>query len=89
VALLNGSVIAVLTGLAAGFWFRDVALGAVIALAMILNMAAAGLAGALVPLALSRAHQDPAVSSSVFVTAVTDVVGFFVFLGLATLILLG
>jgi magnesium transporter len=89
VALLNGSVIAVLTGLAAGFWFRDVALGAVIALAMILNMAAAGLAGALVPLALSRANQDPAVSSSVFVTAVTDVVGFFVFLGLATLILLG
>lgn len=89
VALINGSVLATLTGFAAGFWFRNPGLGGVIALAMIVNMMAAGLAGALVPLTLSRAHQDPAVSSSVFVTAVTDIVGFFVFLGLATVILLG
>ena len=55
---------------------------------MVLNLLAAGFAGALVPLALDRTGQDPAVSSSVFVTAVTDIVGFSVFLGLATLILL-
>ena len=88
VAVLNGAVLALITGVAAGLWFRDAPLGGVIALAMVLNMAAAGLAGALVPLALDRVEQDPAVSSSVFVTAVTDVFGFFVFLGLATLILL-
>jgi magnesium transporter len=89
VGLLNGSVLAALTGLAAGLWFRSAALGGVIALAMVINLVAAGLAGALVPLTLDRAGQDPAVSSGVFVTAVTDIVGFFVFLGLATVILLG
>ena len=88
VGLANGCALALLTGVAAGLWFRDVQLGGVIGLAMVLNLVAAGFAGALVPLALDRAGQDPAVSSSVFVTAVTDIVGFFVFLGLATLILL-
>jgi magnesium transporter len=57
-------------------------------MAIVLNLLAAGTAGALVPLTLGRLKQDPAVSSGVFVTAVTDIVGFFVFLGLATLILL-
>ncbi|HEX8568900.1 MAG TPA: magnesium transporter [Caulobacteraceae bacterium] len=88
VAFLNGCVLALLIGVAAGAWFRDPALGGVIGLAMVLNLIAAGLAGALVPLALDRVGQDPAVSSSVFVTAVTDIIGFFVFLGLATIILL-
>ena len=89
VAFINGCVLAVLTGVAASLWFHDdPGIGPVIALAMVINLLAAGLAGALVPLTLSRAGQDPAVSSGVFVTAVTDIVGFFVFLGLATVILL-
>lgn len=88
VGFLNGCVLATLAGVAAALWFRDPGLGMVIGMAMILNLLAAGLAGALVPLTLGRLRQDPAVSSGVFVTAVTDIVGFFVFLGLATLILL-
>jgi magnesium transporter len=63
-------------------------LAIVIGAAMIINLIAAGLAGILVPLGLQRAGADPAVSSAVFVTTVTDVVGFFVFLGLAALVLL-
>jgi magnesium transporter len=88
VALLNGLVLAALAGTAASLWYRDGGLGATIAMAIVLNLLAAGLAGALVPLTLGRLKQDPAVSSGVFVTAVTDIVGFFVFLGLATIILL-
>ena len=88
VAFLNGLVLATLAGLAAALWYRDSGLGLVIGMAIVLNLLAAGLAGALVPLTLGRLRQDPAVSSGVFVTAVTDVVGFFVFLGLASIILL-
>jgi magnesium transporter len=88
VALINGAVLASIMALAAGFWFSDWELGGVVAMAIVLNLLAAGTAGALVPLTLGRLKQDPAVSSGVFVTAVTDIVGFFVFLGLATLILL-
>jgi magnesium transporter len=88
VAFLNGCVLAGLVGVATALWTRDTSLGGVIALALIFNLIAAGLAGALVPLTLGRLRQDPAVSSGVFVTAVTDIFGFFVFLGLATVILL-
>jgi magnesium transporter len=88
VALINGAVLASLTAVAAGLWFANWRLGAVVAMAIVLNLLAAGAAGSLVPLTLGRLRQDPAVSSGVFVTAVTDVIGFFVFLGLATLILL-
>jgi magnesium transporter len=88
VALINGVVLATLMALASGLWFSDWQLGSVVAMAIVLNLLAAGAAGALVPLTLGRLKQDPAVSSGVFVTAVTDIVGFFVFLGLATLILL-
>lgn len=88
VALINGCVLATIAGIAAALWFGNGGLGGVIAMAIVLNLLAAGLAGALVPLTLGRLRQDPAVSSGVFVTAVTDVVGFFVFLGLATIILL-
>ncbi len=63
-------------------------LGGVIASAMVINLVVAAFAGVLIPLGLSRAGVDPAVASSVFVTTVTDVVGFFAFLGLAALILL-
>ncbi|HEX8214049.1 MAG TPA: magnesium transporter [Allosphingosinicella sp.] len=82
-ALLNGLTIAVLIGLGAGLVFSNPALGAVIAAAMLINIAIAGLAGVFVPVALERLGQDPAVSSSVFVTMITDSMGFFAFLGLA------
>ncbi len=88
VGLLNGMTIALLVGLAVGFYFGNWVLGAVIGSAMIINLLVAAFAGVLIPLGLSRAGIDPAVASSVFVTTVTDVVGFFAFLGLAALILL-
>ena len=83
VGLLNGIAIALLVGLGAGFWFADVELGIVIGLALVLNMFVAGLAGVLIPLTLNKLDFDPAVASGVFVSTVTDVVGFFAFLGLA------
>jgi magnesium transporter len=82
VALLNGGTIALLIGIAAGVLFSPL-MGMVIALAMIINIAVAGLAGVLVPVIFERLDQDPAVASSVFVTMITDSMGFFAFLGLA------
>jgi magnesium transporter len=82
-ALLNGVTIAVLIGLGAGLVFSNPALGGVIAAAMLINIAIAGLAGVLVPVLLERIDQDPAVASSVFVTMITDSMGFLAFLGLA------
>lgn len=83
VGLLNGVAIALLVGLGAGLWYADPELGVVIGLALMLNMLLAGLIGVLVPLTLNRFKLDPAVASGVFVTAATDVFGFFAFLGLA------
>jgi magnesium transporter len=83
VALLNGGTIAILLGLGAGLLFSNPALGGVIAAAIIINILVAGLAGVLVPVAFDRMDQDPAVASSVFVTMVTDSMGFLAFLGLA------
>ena len=85
---LNGLLFALVMGLVSILWFQNAQLAGVIALAMVVNLACAGLAGILVPLGLQRAGADPAVASSVFVTTVTDVVGFLAFLGLATVILL-
>jgi len=85
VGLLNGIAFAVITGAAAYAWFRVPGLGLVIGLAMICNLVAAALGGILIPLALFRLKFDPAVASSPFVTTVTDVVGFFSFLSIATL----
>ncbi len=82
VAMLNGATIAVLIGAATAAIFTPL-LGVVIALAMVINVAVAGLAGVLVPVAFERLDQDPAVASSVFVTMITDSMGFFAFLGLA------
>jgi magnesium transporter len=82
-ALLNGLTIALLIGLVVGGVFGSPKLGAVIASAMLVNITVAGLAGVLVPLVLERFDQDPAVASSVFVTMITDSMGFFAFLGLA------
>jgi magnesium transporter len=75
--------VAVVNGIGVSIAFRNPLLGAVIAAAMLANIILAGLAGALVPLALERAGADPAVASSVFVTMTTDSLGFLVFLGLA------
>jgi magnesium transporter len=85
VGLLNGLAFAVITGIAAYVWFDVPGLGVVIGLAMIVNLVAAAAGGILIPLGLDRLHIDPAVASSPFVTTVTDVVGFFAFLSIASL----
>jgi len=86
--LINGLVFAVLMGGVGVVWFGTPMLGAVIAIAMVINLLVAGLAGILVPLTLDRVGIDPALASGAFVTTVTDVVGFFAFLGLAAVMLL-
>ncbi|MFN3585663.1 magnesium transporter [Phenylobacterium sp.] len=88
VGLLNGAALALVTGLVIFVLFRDLRLSGVFGLALMINLFVASLAGAIVPLTLDRMGRDPAVSSSVFVTFVTDFTGFFAFLGLAALILL-
>ncbi|MEZ5789109.1 MAG: magnesium transporter [Xanthobacteraceae bacterium] len=85
VGLVNGLAFAVITGVVAFAWFKIPGLGIVIALAMVCNLAAAALGGIMIPLVIAKFRLDPAVSSGVFVTTVTDVVGFFSFLGIATL----
>ncbi len=88
VGLANGLAFAVIMGLVGVFWFGVPMLGAVIALAMVINLVIAGLAGIIIPVLLDRAGVDPALGSGAFVTTVTDVVGFFAFLGLASWLLL-
>ena len=88
VALLNGLLIGGVVGLATWAWFGDPELAGVIFAAMVLNLVAAALAGVLVPLALKRIRLDPALAGGVILTTVTDVMGFFSFLGLASLVLL-
>jgi len=88
VGVLNGAAWAVVVGVVAALWFRDLPLGGVIAAAMMINLTVAALAGVLVPLLLRRMRIDPALAGGVVLTTVTDVVGFLSFLGLATLILL-
>jgi len=83
VGIINGVVFAGVLGLFSWWWFGSNLLGLVIAAAMVINMLAAALAGILIPLGLDYYEIDPAVSSGVFVTTITDVVGFFAFLGLA------
>ncbi len=85
---LNGLIFALVIGGVGLAWYGDPMLGVVLGLAMIVNMLAAGLAGILIPMALERVGADPALASGTFVTTVTDIVGFFVFLGLGALLLL-
>jgi len=85
---LNGIIFATVVGTAVVLWYHDWRLGAVIGAAMICNLTAASLAGTLIPIGLQKFGVDPAVSSSVFLTTVTDVIGFLSFLGLATIFLL-
>lgn len=87
VGFLNGMIFAVMLGCLGGLVFQSVWLGGVLAAAMMINLVVAGLTGILVPLSLDKLGADPAVSSPVFVTTTTDVVGFFAFLGLAALVL--
>jgi len=86
VAMLNGVTIAVVIGTGVAIVFSNPALGGVIAAAMLTNIFVAGLAGVVVPVTLDRMNIDPAVASSIFVTMTTDSMGFFAFLGLATLV---
>ena len=88
VGLINGLIFAVVMGIVGLIWFGSPALGYVIAAAMVVNMVVAGLAGTVIPVVLDRFGIDPALASGAFVTTVTDVVGFFAFLGLAALVLL-
>lgn len=85
VGLLNGLAIAITTGVAVFFWSHSFGLALVIGISMVLSMIAAGFSGAIIPIALTRMGQDPAQSSSIVLTTVTDVVGFLSFLGIATL----
>lgn len=87
-ALMNGMIFSLAIGVVAGVWFSMPLLGVVIALSMLINLFSAGFFGALIPLLLQKADIDPAVGSSVLLTTVTDIVGFFSFLGLASLILI-
>lgn len=86
--LINGLIFAVIIGIVGVIWFGDFRLGYVIAAAMVINMVVAGFAGLLIPIALDKLGIDPALASGAFVTTVTDIVGFFSFLGLAAVVLL-
>ncbi len=88
VGLLNGLIWAFLTGIAVLVWFQDLALSLIFASALMINLIAAALAGASIPLILQRMRIDPALASGLMLTTVTDSLGFFVFLGLATIVLL-
>lgn len=89
VALLNGLALGLLLALIVLAWFQNIGLSLVIAAALTLNLLFAALAGVLVPVTIKRFGFDPALASSIFVTTVTDVTGFFTFLGLAALVLVG
>ena len=85
VGLLNGLCFATLLAIVAVFWFGIAELGPVIGLAIVITLLCAALGGILIPLTLNRLGVDPAISSGPFVTTITDIVGFFAFLGIATL----
>lgn len=86
VAVVNGLLWASIVAIAAAIAFQDVLLGVVIAVAVILNMVIAAIAGTLLPGILDRLEIDPAIAGGVILTTITDVAGFFLFLGLATLV---
>ncbi len=88
VGLINGLIFAVVMGAVGIVWFGSPMLGVVIAVAMVINLVVAGLAGTVIPVLLEKMGIDPALASGAFVTTVTDVVGFFAFLGLAAIWLL-
>ena len=87
VGILNGVIFACLIGTVVWFWFGSPALGGVLGLAIVINLTVAGLSGSALPVLLQRMGFDPAVASSAFLTSITDVVGFYFFLGLAAVLL--
>jgi magnesium transporter len=88
VGSINGVIFAIMMGALTWWWYGDMRLGSVIAAAMVVNLMAAGLSGIIIPVAIARLGMDPATSATVFLTTITDVIGFFAFLGLATVFLL-
>ena len=88
IGIVNGLIVGVVVGVLAYFWFHQPMLGAVVALAIIINLSLAGLIGSFLPIIMKRFNIDPAIASPLLLTTATDAMGFFVFLGLATLILL-
>jgi len=82
IGILNGFIFAIISALVVQFWFNDIKLSLIISISMILNMIVAGLFGILVPISLKKLNIDPAIASSVFVTTITDVIGFLSFLGI-------
>jgi magnesium transporter len=88
VGLLNGLAFAVIAAAVTYLWFDDILLSSVIAIAMVMNLIVAGLFGILIPITLDRLSIDPALASSVFLTTITDIIGFLAFLGLAAIILI-
>jgi len=87
IGILNGIIFAIITGVIVQLWFKEINLSILIAVSMILNMIAAGLFGILIPVSLKKFNIDPAIASSVFVTTITDVIGFLSFLGLGAIFL--
>ena len=88
ISLVNGFIFAFVIGIISFLWFKIPLLGVVIAISMIINLISAGFFGAVIPLVLEKLKIDPAIGSTVILTTITDIVGFFSFLGLATIILL-
>ena len=82
IGILNGIIFAIISALVVHFWFNDIILSLIISISMVLNMIVAGLFGILVPITLKKFNIDPAIASSVFVTTITDVIGFLSFLGI-------
>tara|TARA_Y100000590_G_scaffold420516_1_gene523300 strand:- start:312 stop:1694 length:1383 start_codon:yes stop_codon:yes gene_type:complete len=82
IGILNGIIFAIISAVIVHFWFQDITLSLIISISMILNMIVAGLFGILVPITLKKFNIDPAIASSVFVTTITDVIGFLSFLGI-------
>ena len=87
IGILNGIIFAIITGVIVQLWFKEINLSILIAVSMILNMIVAGLFGILIPVSLKKFNIDPAIASSVFVTTITDVIGFLSFLGLGAIFL--
>ena len=88
VSIINGIVLSALVGISTYLWFQDLTIAILISSALVINLISSVMAGIVVPLILRRLNQDPAIGGSVVVTTVTDVVGFFSFLGLATIYLI-
>ena len=88
IGVLNGIIFAIITAVIVQFWFKQIDLSIIIAASMVLNMIVAGLFGILIPVTLKKMKIDPALASSVFVTTVTDVIGFLSFLGIGSLVFL-